>query len=111
MGTGANTGHAAATAASVDAAEARRTAQAEALGPIDVLTRRQFEHCRFIAHMVSFAQGKKGDIDIHLSVPWQMRDLVMGMIDASGSILSVDVLKWNQEATHEGHAESYETDG
>lgn len=98
MGTEPNDGSDAAAAA----AELRRQQQSEVLGAID-FSRQKLEHARFIASMTNFKQGRGGDIFIELMVPFEYREQAIGMLDASGVPLSVDVVEWKRGATHPRH--------
>lgn len=79
-----------------------REQQAAALGTWD-FSRGKLEHARFVAHHAGFKQDKTGDIIITLVVPFEYREAAMGMLDAAGLPLSVDVVPWTRDASHPTH--------
>lgn len=77
-----------------------RENQAKVLGPWQ-FSRGRLEHARFVGAMTGFKQVRNGDIEIVFTVAFEHRDQVVGMMDASGIPVSVDVVPWKMDAQHE----------
>lgn len=84
--------------------ELDREHQAEVLGPLD-LTRRRFQHVRFVGTQVGFKQGRKGDVEVTFSIPYQFRDKVPAILDSAGIPLSIDCVPWRRDARHDEHGD------
>lgn len=84
--------------------ELDREHQAAVLGPLD-LTRSKFTHVRFVGTQVGFKQGRKGDVEVTFSIPYQFRDKVPAILDSAGIPLSIDCVPWKRGSAHEIHGD------